>query len=47
MKRFLQVASVGLCLIPTAALAHTGIGSTSGFMHGVMHPLGGLDHQLA
>jgi urease accessory protein len=47
MKRFLQVASVGLCLTPTAALAHTGIGGTSGFMHGVMHPLGGLDHQLA
>ena len=47
MKRFLQVVSVVLCLTPTAALAHTGIGSTSGFMHGFMHPLSGLDHQLA
>jgi urease accessory protein len=36
-----------LCLTPGAALAHTGIGSSSGFMHGFMHPLRGLDHQLA
>jgi urease accessory protein len=47
MKRFLQVVSVVLCLAPTAALAHAGIGSSSGFMHGFMHPLSGLDHQLA
>jgi urease accessory protein len=47
MKRFLQMGSVALCLDPTAALAHAGIGSSSGFMHGFMHPLSGLDHQLA
>jgi len=47
MKRFLQLAFLALFLAPTAALAHTGVGDTSGFMHGFMHPLGDLDHQLA
>jgi urease accessory protein len=48
MKRsFLRLSLFALCLIPTAALAHTGVGSTSGFVHGFMHPLSGLDHQLA
>ena len=30
-----------------AAEAHTGLGHTSGFMHGAMHPISGLDHVLA
>src|SRR6478752_2505793 len=47
MKRFLQLAVLALCLAPTAALAHVGVGSTSGFAHGFIHPLSGLDHQLA
>lgn len=48
MKRsFLRLSLFALCLVPTAALAHTGVGSTSGFMHGFLHPLSGLDHQLA
>ncbi|ODR98212.1 urease accessory protein [Methyloceanibacter superfactus] len=48
MKRFiLQLTVSALCLVPTAALAHTGVGDASGFMHGFMHPLGGLDHLLA
>jgi urease accessory protein len=47
MKRFLQLALLALCLVPTAAFAHVGVGSTSGFMHGFIHPLSGLDHQLA
>ena len=34
-------------LIPTAALAHTGIGDGHGFVHGLAHPLDGLDHILA
>ena len=34
-------------LLPTAAFAHTGRGDTSGFAHGFMHPLGGIDHILA
>jgi urease accessory protein len=38
---------LAFCLAPSAALAHTGIGGTSGFMHGFMHPLSGFDHQLA
>src|SRR5690349_24680417 len=36
-----------LIAVPTAALAHTGHGDTSGFVHGFMHPVGGLDHVLA
>lgn len=36
-----------LIAVPTAALAHTGHGDTSGFLHGFMHPIGGLDHVLA
>ncbi len=48
MKRsFLRLTVLALCLVPTAALAHPAIGNASGFMHGFMHPLGGLDHQLA
>src|SRR6476646_2116772 len=47
MKRFLQLATLAAFLAPTAALAHVGVGNTSGFMPGFMHPLSGLDHQLA
>ena len=36
-----------LCLAPSVAFAHTGVGDTAGFVHGFMHPLSGLDHQLA
>ena len=43
----LRAILLALCLVPTAALAHTGVGSTSGFAHGFLHPLSGLDHQLA
>jgi urease accessory protein len=42
------VGSVALTLIiPSIASAHTGIGDHSGFSHGLMHPIGGLDHILA
>ncbi|QCI68785.1 HupE/UreJ family protein [Phreatobacter stygius] len=34
-------------MMTTAAEAHTGIGSTSAFAAGFMHPLTGLDHMLA
>ncbi len=34
-------------LATTAAQAHTGIGSTSAFSAGLMHPLSGIDHLLA
>jgi urease accessory protein len=32
---------------PSAAYAHTGVGDTHGFIHGLMHPLTGIDHILA
>ncbi|HXF55740.1 MAG TPA: HupE/UreJ family protein [Hyphomicrobiaceae bacterium] len=44
LKRALAVVPT---LVPTAALAHTGIGDTTGFLHGFAHPFGGLDHILA
>ena len=31
----------------TPAFAHTGVGVTPGFVHGFLHPIGGLDHVLA
>ena len=34
-------------LLPSAALAHTGVGRTAGFAYGFGHPLGGIDHVLA
>lgn len=34
-------------LIPSIALAHSGVGSTAGFLHGFSHPLTGIDHMLA
>jgi urease accessory protein len=34
-------------LIPTVANAHTGVGDPTGFLHGLEHPIGGLDHILA
>lgn len=45
--RALPALALALILAPTAALAHTGVGDTSGFVHGFMHPIGGLDHVLA
>jgi len=34
-------------LLPSLALAHVGVGDTAGFVRGVNHPLGGIDHVLA
>lgn len=34
-------------LLPSAAFAHVGVGATSGFAHGVVHPVTGVDHVLA
>lgn len=31
----------------TVASAHVGVGDASGFAHGFMHPIGGIDHILA
>jgi urease accessory protein len=40
-------AAAFLVLMSGAALAHPGHGDVSGFTHGFLHPLGGLDHVLA
>jgi urease accessory protein len=47
--RPVAVATVALASILLAgpAAAHVGIGATSGFWHGVWHPVGGPDHVLA
>jgi urease accessory protein len=34
-------------MLPGVALAHTGLGTTATFAHGLLHPLLGLDHVLA
>jgi urease accessory protein len=36
-----------LSLASTAAHSHTGVGTTSGFVHGFAHPIDGIDHVLA
>lgn len=41
------VAAAAIALMPGLALAHTGVGDTSGFSHGFVHPLTGIDHLLA
>jgi urease accessory protein len=46
MRTGLTIAAA-LTLVPTAALAHPGLGEMHGFTHGFAHPLGGLDHILA
>ncbi len=35
-----------LFLLPGVAIAHTGVGETTGFVHGFSHPTGGADHLL-
>ena len=47
MKRLTLFAFASMLLLPTAAFAHPAIGGGSGFAHGFMHPLSGIDHQLA
>ncbi len=46
-KKLMPAILAALVFLPTAAFAHTGVGDTHGFNHGFMHPLGGLDHQIA
>lgn len=49
MSRFaVRALTTALALtFPTLALAHTGVGSTSGFAHGFGHPISGIDHTFA
>ena len=43
----IAVAAAILTLLATPAFAHTGLGDAHGFLHGFVHPIGGLDHVLA
>src|SRR5262245_50532249 len=36
-----------ILLLPSLAHAHVGVGETGGFLHGMGHPLSGLDHICA
>lgn len=47
MKKSISKFASLLLLLPCAAFAHTGVGETSGFIHGLSHPIGGADHFLA
>ena len=47
LKSALGIASLAAGLLPAAAFAHTGVGQASGFTHGFVHPITGLDHILA
>ena len=44
--RFLALIFAAALTI-TPALAHNGMGDTTGLAHGFMHPVGGMDHVLA
>ena len=46
-SRIRLAALIGLSLMPITALAHTGIGTTTGFAAGFSHPFAGIDHLLA
>jgi urease accessory protein len=48
-RRFLlSMGTFALAIsLPAIAQAHVGHGDTIGFMHGLEHPMGGLDHILA
>jgi urease accessory protein len=47
MKRTALLATLFSLAAATPALAHTGVGATHGFVHGFLHPIGGMDHMLA
>lgn len=41
------LASITVALAPSSAFAHTGVGPAHDLLHGLAHPLTGLDHILA
>lgn len=43
----LTIFAAAAAAVPTAALAHPGHGEAGGFLAGLGHPVGGLDHVLA
>lgn len=46
-RPILAALASAVVLAPTATLAHTGHGDVAGFMHGIAHPISGIDHVLA
>lgn len=47
-NRFLRaILTATAVLAPSLAVAHVGVGETSGFAHGFGHPVSGMDHVLA
>jgi urease accessory protein len=46
-RKIARGMAMAAAFLPTAALAHTGVGDTSGFLYGFAHPISGLDHILA
>ena len=47
MRQTIYKLLVMFFFLPDIAFAHTGVGETTGFMHGFSHPIGGVDHILA
>ncbi|MGI0116623.1 HupE/UreJ family protein [Zooshikella sp. RANM57] len=47
MKQLLIKILLLFFVLPSLALAHTGVGEASGFLHGLSHPMSGIDHLLA
>jgi urease accessory protein len=45
--RWVHALILLLALAPTAASAHVGLHEHRDFLHGFMHPIGGIDHVLA
>ncbi len=45
--RLFTLSMLALCFTPSLALAHPGHDGAPGFLHGLAHPLTGLDHLLA
>lgn len=45
--QWLGAAATLAMMLTTPAAAHVGAGEAHGFMHGLAHPIGGLDHVLA
>lgn len=43
----LRFCAAAMAFLPVAASAHVGAGDTHGFVHGLAHPLSGIDHVLA
>ncbi len=47
MRKVQLITLAASCLAPGLALAHAGAGDSGGFLHGLAHPVSGIDHLLA